>query len=128
MKQSSIVMAALLGAAIAAPAGDLVTKLPEMQTFDTWKLYSGYININDNMALHYMFAESQNAPTTDPLVLWYNGGPGCSSMLGFTQEHGPWVMEDEATTFHKNTWSWNLEANMLYIEQPAGVGYSICRD
>lgn len=47
-------------------------------------------------------------------------------MLGFLQEHGPYVMEDETTTFHKNDYSWNREANMLYIESPAGVGFSFC--
>ena len=47
-------------------------------------------------------------------------------MLGFLQEHGPFVMEDDATTFHKNDWSWNTKANMVYIESPAGVGYSYC--
>lgn len=73
-----------------------------------------------------MLAESQSDPTNDPLIIWFNGGPGCSSMLGFAQEHGPFVMEDGATTFHKNEWSWNKKANMLYIESPAGVGYSYC--
>jgi len=34
-------------------------------------------------ALHYMFVESQSDPTNDPVIIWYNGGPGCSSMLGF---------------------------------------------
>jgi carboxypeptidase C (cathepsin A) len=47
-------------------------------------------------------------------------------MLGFLQEHGPYKMEDEDTKFQKNDWSWNKEANMLYIESPAGVGYSYC--
>ena len=47
-------------------------------------------------------------------------------MLGFLQEHGPYKMEDGETKFQKNDWSWNKEANMLYIESPAGVGYSYC--
>ena len=47
-------------------------------------------------------------------------------MLGFVQEHGPYVMENGANSFHKNDYSWNREANMLYIESPAGVGFSYC--
>ena len=47
-------------------------------------------------------------------------------MLGFLQEHGPFVMDDGKTDFRKNPYSWNKEANVLYIEQPAGVGYSFC--
>ena len=35
-------------------------------------------------------------------------------------------MDDGATTFRVNEQSWNREANMLYIEAPAGVGYSYC--
>ena len=57
-------------------------------------------------------------------MVWFNGGPGCSSMLGLLTEHGPYIMDNEGTTFHENEYSWNKEANMLYIESPAGVGYS----
>lgn len=45
-------------------------------------------------------------------------------MLGFLQEHGPYVMENGENTFHENKWAWNLEMNVLYIESPVGVGFS----
>ena len=47
-------------------------------------------------------------------------------MLGFTQEHGPYIIDDGATKFRINDFSWNKEVNMLYIEAPAGVGFSYC--
>lgn len=86
--------------------------------------YSGYLNISDAKRLHFVFVESQAAPTTDPLLIWFNGGPGCSSMLAFLQEHGPMVVDDGATTILPNPLPWNLNANVLYIESPAGVGFS----
>jgi carboxypeptidase C (cathepsin A) len=73
-------------------------------------------------------ALSQRKWQTDPVIVWFNGGPGCSSMLGFLQEHGPYALEDGATNFTKNDYSWNKEATMIYIEAPAGVGYSLCGD
>jgi len=47
-------------------------------------------------------------------------------MLGFLQEHGPYALEDGALNFTKNDYSWNKEATVVYIESPAGVGYSLC--
>ena len=84
MLGKSFAYALLASAASAAVAADQVTELPEQQTFDTFKVYSGYVDVTGttNM-LHYMFVESQNDPTTDPLIIWFNGGPGCSSMLGW---------------------------------------------
>jgi carboxypeptidase C (cathepsin A) len=107
---------------------DKVTKLEGYPDFtDKFDMYSGYLPINDtSKILHYMFVTSQNDPTTDPLLIWFNGGPGCSSMLGFMQEHGPFVMNDNTTVFIENEYSWNTNASVLYIEQPAGVGFSYC--
>ena len=47
-------------------------------------------------------------------------------MMGLLSEHGPYIMNESNTAFIKNEYSWNLETNMLYIEQPAGVGFSTC--
>jgi carboxypeptidase C (cathepsin A) len=127
MFAKSFVAAAILAVANAADENDRVTSLPGQATFDTYPVYSGYLQIPDmTNKLHYMFVESQNAPTTDPLVIWFNGGPGCSSMLGWAQEHGPYVMKNGTSVFVENEYSWNMKANMLYIESPAGVGFSYC--
>lgn len=49
-------------------------------------------------------------------------------MLGWAQEHGPYVNNDGTNNFVKNEWSWNKRANMLYLEFPGGVGLSYCTE
>ena len=121
----------LLLASIATVQGsdeaDRMNQLPDCDPF-TYPAYSGYLTVNENKALHYVLVSSQDAPATDPLVIWFNGGPMCSSLLGFFQEHGPWVIDDGETEIKQNPYPWNLRANVLYLESPAGVGYSFVTD
>ena len=53
-----------------------------------------------------------------------NGGPGCSSLSGLLTENGPFTWEAGTLAPVQNTYSWTNLTNMLWIEQPVGVGFS----
>ena len=57
------------------------------------------------------------------VAFWTNGGPGCSGLIGFLTEQGPFRPNSDMT-LTLNQFSWNTVANMVFIEQPAGVGFS----
>lgn len=92
----------------------------------SFKNYAGYVSVGKASHFYYWFSESQNNPSTDPLVVFLNGGPGCSSMGGFFTENGPFyvVPNTNGTKISYRDTSWNRVANMLWIESPAGVGFS----
>jgi carboxypeptidase C (cathepsin A) len=74
----------------------------------------------------FWFFEARNSPSTAPLALWLNGGPGCSSMIGLFQENGPCTFNNvSGSTPVLNPNSWNNYANMLYVDQPIGTGFSL---
>jgi carboxypeptidase C (cathepsin A) len=113
----------LAAVVIAAPTAEKVTSLPDTTPFDS-DTYSGYLKVSDTKELHYVFTESLDTPTTDPVLIWFNGGPGCSSMLGFMQENGPRIIDDGETVVKTNPYPWNTRANVMWLESPAGVGFS----
>ena len=84
---------------------------------------------NSGRYLHYWLVLSSNNPATDPITLWLNGGPGCSSLDGFFYENGPFSFtgntgSDGLPELVVNPNSWNTVSNMLYLESPSGVGFS----
>ncbi|XP_008308464.1 lysosomal protective protein [Cynoglossus semilaevis] len=109
-------------------APDRVTHLPGMGFTPNYKQWSGYLKAGPGKFFHYWFVTSQRDPDKDPLVLWLNGGPGCSSLDGFLSENGPFHVNDNGATLYQNPFSWNKIANVLYLESPAGVGYSYSDD
>lgn len=91
---------------------------------DKVKQYSGYLdNDEDDKHLFYWFFESRNDPKNDPVLLWLNGGPGCSSLTGLFMELGPSSINKDKKLVY-NPSSWNANASVIFLDQPVNVGYS----
>ena len=129
---------------LASPAHPNITisfKTPDPGTcttaFPTQKQYSGYIRIPPSTLESYQqtypinaffwFFEARQNPETAPLTIWLNGGPGSSSMIGLFQESGPCEvvrMADGSYGTQARMWGWDRSSNIVYIDQPAQVGFS----
>jgi cathepsin A (carboxypeptidase C) len=72
----------------------------------------------------YWFFEAREAPADAPVVMWMTGGPGCSSEVALFGENGPCSVNEAGNDTITNKYSWNSKANVLYIDQPAGTGFS----
>ena len=87
-----------------------------------------YVRVRDNA---YMFWWLYGAQTSDPskrldkpLVMWLQGGPGGSSTgFGNFEELGPLTVDLKP----RNT-SWLQAANVLFVDNPVGSGYSYVTD
>ncbi|KAI9079811.1 hypothetical protein K1719_038221 [Acacia pycnantha] len=90
---------------------------------------SGYLSVNrtSKSAIFYTFYEAQN-PTSPlsqtPLLIWLQGGPGCSSMIGNFFELGPWRVT-KSLNLIPNPGSWNRIFSLLFLDNPIGTGFSI---
>ncbi|KAK9265757.1 hypothetical protein L1049_011848 [Liquidambar formosana] len=110
-------------------ARDRITELPGQPRNVGFTQYSGYVTVNKQVgrALFYWLVESpaSRGPESRPLVLWLNGGPGCSSVAyGAAEEIGPFRIRPDGKTLYRNPYAWNNLANVLFLESPAGVGFS----
>jgi carboxypeptidase C (cathepsin A) len=103
---------------------DQVTELPGLNYPIKFNQFSGYLTLSGTKKnIHYWLTESETNPETAPLVFWTNGGPGCSGLIGFMTEQGPF-RPDETGNLQENVFAWNKIANMVFLEQPVGVGFS----
>lgn len=118
----------------------------EIKTLPGWdgrlpsKHYSGLISVGSETGtagkLHYWFIESENKPSSDPVVLWLNGGPGSSSLIGCLTENGQFSLNDDSLTnkskgvprLFYNPYGWTQRASVIFLESPKGVGFSYCID
>jgi len=90
----------------------------------TFKHYAGFLNAQGTKKFFYWFVESERNPASDPVVLWLNGGPGCSSMTGLLAELGPWRTKYDGSGLEWFEHRWNKIANIIFMESPQCVGYS----
>ncbi|WOL09813.1 serine carboxypeptidase-like 34 isoform X1 [Canna indica] len=112
--------------AVRQQEADRVGLLPG-QPAVSFRQFAGYVTVNEShgRALFYWFFEATNDAEKKPLLLWLNGGPGCSSIgYGAAEELGPFIMQKGVPELRFNQHSWNKEANLLFLESPVGVGFS----
>ncbi|KAL0365312.1 UNVERIFIED_CONTAM: Serine carboxypeptidase-like 18 [Sesamum angustifolium] len=109
----------------------IIDTLPGFPGTLPFKLETGYIGVGekDEVQLFYYFIQSENDPDRDPLILWLTGEPGCSGFSGLVYEIGPLAFDVEAfdgslPSFVINPYSWTKIANIIFIDSPAGTGFS----
>ncbi|KAJ3317461.1 hypothetical protein HDV06_001548 [Boothiomyces sp. JEL0866] len=100
-----------------------VGELPSV--WDIPPSYSGLIPIattKQEKSIFFWYFEAQ-VPLEEnpPLIIWLQGGPGSSSMIGLFYEMGPFFINEK---IEKNPNTWNKHAGMLFIDNPVGTGFS----
>lgn len=91
---------------------DRIIELPGQPSHVGFDQYSGYVTVNQQAgrALFYWLVEAPKStgPESRPLVLWLNGGPGCSSVaFGAAEEIGPFHILPDGKTLYLNPYAWN---------------------
>ncbi|KAK8092901.1 serine carboxypeptidase [Apiospora kogelbergensis] len=103
------------------------TGIPDVD-FDIGESYSGLLSITKDLnaaeKLFFWFFPSTNKAAEKEIVIWLNGGPGCSSLEGLIQENGPFIWQYGTYKPVPNPWSWHHLTNIIYIEQPVGTGFA----
>lgn len=135
----------LLSCVMAAPEADLIESLPGWKDELPCKMYSGFVHVPTvpgkdlDMQVHYWYMESEGDATTDPTIVWTNGGPGASSMFGILVELGPLLVNLDSLstqdyqdtgvpTLFANDYAWTKVGSILMFDWPPPVGFSYCGD
>ncbi|VUC25523.1 unnamed protein product [Clonostachys rosea] len=105
------------------------------ETTPNVRSYSGHISLPKDLIpdatgwedgvsghLHFWYFEARNNATTAPTSIYLGGGPGYSSFDGSAVFPCYFNADGNSTTLNEH--SWNKNVNMLYVDQPFGVGYS----
>ncbi|KAF2803373.1 alpha/beta-hydrolase [Mytilinidion resinicola] len=103
------------------------TGIPDVP-FDIGESYAGLLPISDDpnetRELFFWFFPSTNPNPGEEITIWFNGGPGCSSLSGLLTENGPFVWDAGTLAPTPNPYTWVNLTNMVWVEQPVGVGFT----
>lgn len=126
-----ILVVASCGATGSSSPSSKVESLPGFHGHLPIQLQTGYIGVgnNEEVQLFYYFIKSENNPKFDPLLLWLNGGPGCSALSGLFYEIGPLTFSPteyngSLPTLISNPYSWTKVASIIMVDLPVGTGFS----
>lgn len=107
------------------------TKLKNTKHWTVPKMYAGHLPATRDNDTQYFFWKFENKKTKKndetPLIIWLNGGPGCSSMAGALMEIGPFRLNKKAEVI-KNDGSWHMRGSVLFLDQPVGTGFSYSKE
>ncbi|CAA7014219.1 unnamed protein product [Microthlaspi erraticum] len=116
-------------------SSSIIRHLPGFEGPLPFELETGYVGVGEeeNHQMFYYFIKSERNPEEDPLLVWLTGGPPCSSFSGLVFENGPISFKVEAyngtiPSLVSTTYSWTKVANIIYLDQPVGVGFSYSRN
>ncbi|XKL68391.1 hypothetical protein PGB90_003882 [Kerria lacca] len=95
--------------------------------YGTSTSYSGYFLVNEQFGAHlffWFFLSDTNAANA-PLIVWLQGQPDSSVLIGFFKEHGPYFLDHDGI-LRKRDYAWCREFNVLYIDHciPCGFSYA----
>ncbi|KAJ5655423.1 Peptidase S10 serine carboxypeptidase [Penicillium longicatenatum] len=75
--------------------------------------------------IFFWLFEAEQPAYDENLIIWLNGGPGCSSLIGLTTGNGPIAFAGNSTRLVSNPYSWTKLGHVLYVDQPVGTGFSL---
>jgi carboxypeptidase D len=94
--------------------------------FDIGESYAGLLPItadkDDRNEIFFWFFPSKSSEAKKEVVIWFQGGPGCSSLVALLQENGPFLWQPGVYQPYANPYSWDKLTNVVWVDQPYGIG------
>ncbi|KAF9809828.1 hypothetical protein IEO21_07228 [Rhodonia placenta] len=121
--------------AVPSAASFYVYNLPDLHQDEQHPLhiFSGHLSADPEASkapatdvishLFFVLIKARRTADKERIVFWLNGGPGCSSFDGLMMEVGPW-RQDGKGGYKTIEGGWEEYTTMVYVDQPAGTGFS----